>query len=479
MTAHRFGFRSLSEEVGPVDLPVAGKLPQWLDGALLRTGPALFEVGDSRYRHWFDGLAMLYRFGFRDGRVRYVNRFLQSRAFKAARSQGRIVYGEFGSVPDVGILGRIAGLIRGPEASNNANVSVISRSDGVFALTETPTPMQFDPDTLETIGPEPFRDGLHGHVTTAHPHTDARRKVQVNYLLAFGRRSAIHVFEHPLDGRERRRIATIPVDRPAYMHSFGMTDRHVVLVEPPYRVSPLRLRFSLRPFIANYRWHAGEGTRFHLVDRADGSMVTVEGDPCFAFHQANAFDDGDAVVVDLCAYPDAAIVERLGLDRLRGPGAAGYAGSRLLRYRLPKSGGTARVEEVFPETVDLPYINEGAVAGRRYRSLWAANDKAADGSFFDRIVRIDVEDGSPAAAWEREGCFAGEPLFVPRPGSDREADGLILSVILDGAAERSALLVLDAQTLDEVARADLPHIVPFHFHGRHVSGPDLRDAAMR
>jgi beta,beta-carotene 9',10'-dioxygenase len=82
------------------------------------------------------------------------------------------------------------------------------------------------------------------------------------------------------------------------------------------------LRFSLEPFIASYRWHAGEGTRFRLVDRSDGSVVTVEGDPCFAFHQTNAFDDGDAVVIDLCAYPDAAIVEGLGLERLRGPGTA-------------------------------------------------------------------------------------------------------------------------------------------------------------
>src|SRR5262245_51155285 len=56
MSAHRLGFRSLSEEVGSVDLPITGKLPHWLDGALLRTGPALFEVENSRYRHWFDGL---------------------------------------------------------------------------------------------------------------------------------------------------------------------------------------------------------------------------------------------------------------------------------------------------------------------------------------------------------------------------------------------------------------------------------------
>ena len=474
MTTHRLGFQSLTEEVYPLELPVAGRLPQWLDGALLRTGPALFEIAGSRYRHWFDGLAMLYRFGFQDGRVHYSNRFLQSRGFKAARAQGRIACPEFASLPK-GTLSRIARLIGGLKPSNNANVNVISRADGEYALTETPTPMQFDPGTLETIGPKPFQDGLNGQVTTAHPHTDAKRKVQVNYLLAFGRHSTIHVIAHPLDGGARRVIASVPVDEPSYMHTFGMTDWHVVLVETPYRVSPLRLRFSLQPFIANYRWRGGEGTRFRLIDRTDGSVVTVEGEPCFTFHQTNAFDDGDAVVIDLCAYPDASVLERLDLERLRGPGAGGFLGSGLLRYRLPKSGGTATVEKAFPDLVDLPRINDGAVAGKRYRNLWAASSRGADSGFFDRILRIDVEDGSRAAVWEREDCFAGEPLFVPRPGSNREADGLILSVILDGAGKQSALLALDAETLEEMARADLPHIVPFHFHGRYVKGPELQD----
>jgi len=477
-TDHALGLRSLSEEVGPVDLPIAGRLPAWLDGALLRTGPGLFEVGESPYRHWFDGLGMLYRYGFEDGRVRYSNRLLRSKAFEAARSRGRVAYGEFGSVADTGVLGRLRRLVRGLGESHNANVSVITRADGVFALTETPTAMQFDPDTLATIGPRPFGDELNGQITTAHPHTDAERRVQINYLIEFGRRSVIHVFEHPLDGRERRVIGSVPVDHPPYMHSFGMTDRHVVLVDSPYRVSPLRLRFSSKPFIANYRWHRGEPTLFHLVDRADGTVTTVEGDACFMLHQANAFDDGEAVTLDLCAYPDADIVHAFDLEHMRELGTKDVASSGLLRYRLPKSGGAASVEEVFPDAIDMPRINDGAAAARCYRNLWAASKKEPTSAFFDRIVRIDVVNGSCAARWERENCFTGEPVFVPRPGGGREAEGLILSVIVDGASRRSFLVALDAETLEEIARADLPHVVPFHFHGRHVTKAECADTVM-
>ena len=55
-------------------------MPAWLSGALLRTGPAKFDVGSATVNHWFDGLAMLHRFGFADGQVTYPNRFLRSEA---------------------------------------------------------------------------------------------------------------------------------------------------------------------------------------------------------------------------------------------------------------------------------------------------------------------------------------------------------------------------------------------------------------
>jgi beta,beta-carotene 9',10'-dioxygenase len=474
---HDLGIGSLTEEVGPVELPIAGHLPDWLGGALLRTGPALFEVGASRYRHWFDGLAMLYRFGFRDGRVTYANRFLKSRGYKSALAKGRIACPEFATVPDTGLIGSVAALIRGQPSSNNCNVSVAVRNDGVFALTETPTPMAFDPETLGTLGARPFRDSLRGQVTTAHPHTDARRGVQVNTLTRFSRHSVVHVVQQPLGAGPRRLVATLPVDRPAYMHSFGMTDRHVVLVEPPLRVNPLALRFSLKPFIANYRWHRDQGTRFHLVDRGDGHVVTLEGEPCFPFHQANAFDDGDAVVIDLCAYPDASIIDELMLDRLRAPASPWLSSSRLVRCRLPKAGGAVRTETIVPAPVDLPRINDGAVAGRRYSSLWAASATGASSGFFDRILRIDVERGSSAAQWRQQGAFVGEPVFVPCPGADGEAEGLVLSIVLDVPTGRSLLLVLDGETLEERARADLPHVIPFHFHGRHVTDAPLADTA--
>ena len=50
-------------------------------------------------------------------------------------------------------------------------------------------------------------------------------------------------------------------------------------------------------------------------------------------------------------------------------------------------------------------------------------------------------------------------------GKDGEDAGVILSVVLDARRGSSFLLVLDAESFGERARARLPNHVPFGFHG--------------
>ena len=59
-------------------------------------------------------------------------------------------------------------------------------------------------------------------------------------------------------------------------------------------------------------------------------------------------------------------------------------------------------------------------------------------------------------------------MFVSDPASDEEDGGVLLSIVLDARRETSFLLVLDAANLDEIARADVPHAIPFHFHGNYL-----------
>ena len=57
-----------------------------------------------------------------------------------------------------------------------------------------------------------------------------------------------------------------------------------------------------------------------------------------------------------------------------------------------------------------------------------------------------------------------------------EDDGVLLSVVLDGPAGKSYLLVLDAKTMTEMGRADVRGVIGLGFHGTHVSAFDDKPA---
>src|SRR5256885_11176934 len=85
------GWESLKQEVVLDDVPVEGTLPGWLEGTLVRNGPADYDHGE---RHWFDGLAMLHRFGIHRGRGSYANRLPPTTA-SAAAPERRIRHREY------------------------------------------------------------------------------------------------------------------------------------------------------------------------------------------------------------------------------------------------------------------------------------------------------------------------------------------------------------------------------------------------
>ena len=96
---YAIGFSTLGKEIQLDDLPLRGNFPSWLNGTLVRNGPAQFEVGEQRYKHWFDGLAMLHKFSFRGGRLSYANRFIESRSYAEAEKRERSAGVNIGTDP--------------------------------------------------------------------------------------------------------------------------------------------------------------------------------------------------------------------------------------------------------------------------------------------------------------------------------------------------------------------------------------------
>lgn len=456
------GFARPNAEITLDKVPVRGRIPDWLNGTLLRNGPGTFTVGEQQYRHWFDGLAMLHKFDIQGGQVSYANRFLNNRAYQQAMDTGKIAYSEFATDPCRSLFQRVTSVFS-REITDSAKVSLAKIADRFMALGETPIQVEFDPETLEAVGVFNYEESLLGQMTTAHPQFDG--DATYNVVTRYNRVSQYRLYKMQ-NGGNPQQVGAVSTHQPSYMHSFGMSQNYAIITEFPFVVNPISLLLWLRPYIENFSWKPKRGTPFYILNRHTGELVgRYESDAFFAFHHVNAFEEGDDLVVDLVAYPDADIISHYYLNRLQDPSLELPFGN-LRRYRVPLKGNRVSYEVISDACMELPRFDYDRYnMDSTYRYVYASSvNPAHRQGFYNQIVKVDIQTGN-AKTWYAENCYPGEPVFVGAPHRQTEDDGVILSVVLDAAAGTSFLLILDAASLQEVARATLPQPVLFGYHG--------------
>lgn len=465
VTPFAAGFDSITVDQHQDRLAVDGTLPLWLRGTLYRNGPSQWQVGETALAHWFDGFARLHRFGFSgDGTVTYTSRMLDSEQYRRSTAQGRLWKRVFATDPVRRWYHKLSQFLW-PVYGDNALVNILPLAGGLAALTETPRQVLVDPVSLATRGEMVYDDPLRGDHTSAHPLTDPATGDLINLLTKYGKVTRHQFTRLPAGSRRRELIGTITAAEPSYHHTFGMTPRFIVLTEWPFVVQPLRIVFGNSTILGSYRWKPELGLRIRLLERATGRVLgPFTSESCFGFHHVNAYDDGDAVVFDVAVVDGPEVFEELLLDQLRTSGVASYP--RLRRFRVQTQSGQVTHEPLGEGPFDFPIIDE-RFRGSPAEVVFGCGVVAArPEGMLNQIIRRELPSGAQRT-WHQDGCYPGEPVFVPRPQGGRD-EGVLLSVVLDAPRAHSFLLVLDATTLAHLARIDLPHVVPFGFHGSFV-----------
>ncbi|MGQ0623831.1 MAG: carotenoid oxygenase family protein [Sporichthyaceae bacterium] len=462
------GHTSLDTEVRIPELPIRGEFPAWLTGSFMRATPAKFEIGSTSFGHWFDGLGMLNVFTFTGGTVSYANRFLQTPR-KADADAGRFRTNVTVNTDPCRRLGKRLMSIFDADAHFEPNINIARFGERYFVATEAPCPIEFDPDTLESKG---FADFGHtprdSHMLYDHMQFDpAPGSEMVTLVTRIGVRN-----EHRIDavGRDltRRRIGSAAASRPAeYMHSFAMTENYVVLPLQPLQYSvPAIVRSG--KFSECLIWKPQLGASFVVIDRRTGREVSRHAAKSFFFwHTINAYEQAGEIVLDLVASESPQAVWDLELDKLRDPDHRPAFWGRPRRYRLPLAGGPAIERQIANVRMEFPRIND-AHNTKAYSTVYGVAYTSDDSDWFDSIIKTDVDTGA-TVSWQENGCYPGEPIFVPRPDAGAEDHGVLLSTVLDSHDGRSFLLVLDASDLSEIGRAELPHHLPFNFHAQYYA----------
>lgn len=463
-------FRRSPDIDEPLEATVDGKVPAWLQGDLLRTCPAVFAQGGWQARHWFDGLGQIYAFRIGGSTVRFQSRLLDSEAAREIAA-GRAQLSSFGTPTGRTPWQRLLQPVQ--RSTDNTNVNIVQMGDDLVALTEGARQLRIDATSLRSLGARQYeRDGLGGTLMSAHPHRDFARRQVVNLATTFGAAGGVvSVYEHEDRQRVRRVVGSWRTDRVPYLHSFGLTPRHALLLAHPFVVRPRDMLWSNRGYIDHFKWRPQDGTRLIRMDRASGAVAEHEAEAMFVFHTVNAFERGDETVLDALAYPDAAIMEDLRVARMaqRLPDLR----PRLVRITMRHGRSRAEVQTLGDAGFEFPSIHYRRCSGSDYRYGWGASDgPQAGGGYASSIVKVDVADGRSLAFSGGERIY-GEPVFVARPGATDEDDGVLLAVGCSQRRQGSALAILDARTMDLLATADVPAAIPLGFHGSFFRAPEV------
>ena len=459
-------FRRSPEIHAGIPATIRGTIPDWLRGAVVRTCPAVFETSGWRAQHWFDGLGMMYAFRIGDVGVDFRSRLLDSETARDAW-RGKSNHGSFGTSTSRPLLQRIVEPV--PRISDNTNVNVVRLGQELVAMTEGDRQLVIDDETLAAVRPVAYaEDTLGGTIMTAHPHFDFERGKVLNVATGFGASGVISVYEHAPAARRRDVVGSWRTKRVPYVHTFGLTPKHAILVVHPFAVTPVKMLWSSKGYIDHFDWHPEEGTRLVVIDRASGEAREHVTEAFFIFHTVNAFERADATVVDLLAYPDAGIVTSLRTERM----SAELPDLRpsLLRIVMRPGVERATVEKLSDVGFEFPSTSYKRVSGRPYRFVYGASDGYQASAYSSAIVKVDTETGTPKSFGDGRHIF-GEPLFVSRPQGESEDDGVLLSVGSAKDSETSMLAVIDAKTMALVAGAEIPSWIPLGFHGSFLRNP--------
>ncbi|OJI96134.1 hypothetical protein ASPVEDRAFT_122213 [Aspergillus versicolor CBS 583.65] len=443
------------------DLEVEGEIPLELCGTFYRVSHDPYYERDyyegGAKTTSFDADGSISAFRIEDGKASFKQRYVLTERFLAERKAGRAMFGvmtsPFSHHP----------CVRSME-DNVANTNIIVHAGKLLALGELGAPYELDPNTMATVGHNPFPGQIPVNGPyTAHPKVDP----DTGELVGFGYglkgaesndctvwildRNGKKTFERPFE-----RVIT------GFIHDCAITRNYIVLQQMPFRTSFEQLKTK-----DGHLWTYDEGlpTYFYIVPRdMDKPVRTFHWKNSMPIHTGACWEEGRNIIFDTT------VASSNTFPFLRKSSAStGEPKPVTVNYVRFSIDPNAVSEEVAdPEIlVDLPCefprIDERFLTKRsRYTFLDCFNPESmVDPALVFRglncLGRFDSETRKLEIMSPGPGVLVQEPCFSPRYPEAPEGDGFLITMIDNVPKLRNEVIIQDTKDFQNiVARIVLP-----------------------
>ncbi|CAA7387951.1 unnamed protein product [Spirodela intermedia] len=485
-------FGPVLEETPPCrELKIRGTLPECLNGEFVRVGPNPKLPPVAEY-HWFDGDGMIHGIRIKDGKASYVSRYVQTSRLKQEEYFGRAKFMKGGDLK--GFFGlfmvyisqlreklKILDLSYG---RGTANTALVYHHGKLLALSEGDKPYVvkiLEDGDLQTLGLLDYDRRL-AHSFTAHPKVDPF----TDEMFTFGYSQSPPYVTYRVVTKEGIMLDPVPITIPesVMMHDFAITENYAIFMDLPLYFRPKEM---VKEGKIIFSFDPSKKAKFGILPRYAKDELQIkwfELPNCFIFHNANAWEEDEEVVLITCR------LENPDLDMINGDASETLDNfkNELYEMRFNMKTGAASQKQLSLSIVDFPRINE-SYTGRKqrfvYGTIFHAVTKIKGIVKFDLHVEPDITGkkklevgGNVQGIFHLgPGRFGSEAVFVPRePGvSSDEDDGYLIFFVHDEKTGKSEVNVIDAKTMsaEPVAVVELPKRVPYGFHAFFVTEEQL------
>ncbi|XP_024929404.3 carotenoid 9,10(9',10')-cleavage dioxygenase 1 isoform X2 [Ziziphus jujuba] len=479
-------FAPVPNETPPTkDLPVIGYLPDCLNGEFVRVGPNPKFSPVAGYHCMVHGLRI------KNGKATYVSRYVRTSRIKQEEYFGGAKFMKIGDLKGFfGLLMVNMQMLRAKlkvldvsYGTGTANTALVYHHGKLLALSEADKPYVLkvlEDGDLQTIGLLDYDKRL-AHSFTAHPKVDPF----TGEMFTFGYSHTPPYITYRVISKDGFMHDPVPitVSQPIMMHDFAITENYAIFMDLPLYFRPKEM---VKENTLIFTFDSTKKARFGVLPRYAKDELLIkwfELPNCFIFHNANAWEEEDEVVLITCR------LENPNLDMVSGTVKEKLENfsNQLYEMRFNLKNGLASQKKLSAPAVDFPRVNE-SYTGRKQRFVY--------GTILDSIAKVtgivkfdlhaEPEIGKTSLEVGENvqgiydlgpGRFGSEAVYVPRvPGvTSEEDDGYLILFVHDEKSGKSAVHVINAKTMsaDPVAVVDLPHRVPYGFHAFFVTEEQL------